>query len=90
MTRRFAVGDAWIAGLVAAAALMGTLAGSLVAPGLGSPVALVLIPVGAAAAWLYRGELQAGGWRTVAGIAVLFIGLALLLVSPSHLARLVP
>ena len=90
MTARSAIRDAWNAGLVAAAALVATLVGSLVAPGLGTPAALVGIPVVAAAAWLDRRELRSGGWWTVAGLGVLTIGLALMLVPPSHFARLLP
>ena len=90
MTERRPIREAWVAGLVAALALVASFVGSLVVPGLATPAALVAVPVAAAAAWLYRHELRSGGWRTVAGLAVLAIGLAVVLVPPSYFARLLP
>lgn len=91
MTDRLRHADGWLgAGLAAGVTLVAVFAGSVLLPGLASPVAKVALPVAAAAAWLYRHELRSGGWWTVAGIVALGIGLALFLVSPSFLARLVP
>ena len=91
MTERLIDGDGGLgAGLFASAALLTAFVGSFIVPALGSPVALVALPVAAAAAWLFRRELRSGGWWTAAGIFVLFMGLTLVLVSPSYFAGLLP
>lgn len=88
--RRESNTEAWQAGVVAAIALAGLWLGGYVFPVLHLPPVLVAGPVIGAAVWLYRGEIRAAGWWSVAVAAIIALGAGLLLVSPTYIGQLLP
>ena len=82
--------EAWEAGMAAAIALAGLWLGGYAFPGLHSLPVLVAGPVIIAGLWLYRSEIRAAGWWSVAVAALIALGVGLFLVSPSYIGRLLP
>ena len=82
--------EAWQAGVVAAIALAGLWVGGYAFPSLHFLPVLVAGPVIIAGLWLYRSEIRAAGWWSVAVAALIALGTGLFLVSPSYFGPMLP
>jgi hypothetical protein len=82
--------EAWQAGMVAAIALAGLWVGGYAFPVLHSLPMLVAGPVIITGLRLYRSEIRAAGWWSVAVAALIALGAGLFLVSPSYIGGMLP
>ena len=78
------------AGMVAAIALAGLWLGGYAFPFLQALPVLVAGPVIIAGLWLYRSEIRAAGWWSLAVAALIALGAGLFLMSPSYFGGMLP